>query len=140
MLESMMKTLIGWLLVIAHWGSSLMLWMSSLFVPSPYIRWALYFQLAVMISWILTQRCILWDIQKWIDPTFRVDKDATSDRLGFEDRSTWLMVTHTVIYMNTLALGYRSGMLPNVVLFLIVYMILNGQYLHKGDDTLTKYT
>lgn len=123
-----------------HWISSLLLWASSVFVPTSLVPAALAFQIGVMVSWIVFQRCILWDLQKMADPSFRVNADATSERLGLRDRSTWLMITHTVIYMNTLALGYRAGVLEHVVLFLIVYMILNGQYLHKGDDDLSKYS
>lgn len=127
-----------YILKVVHWIIAIMIWISSLFVPKRFLPFALFVQIGVMLSWLLTSRCILWDLQKMLDPTFVIKKDTSSEMFGF-DRPTWLLITHTMIYLNTLNLGYRMDKLYETILFVIVYMCLNGQYLHKGDDDLSKY-
>lgn len=126
------------LLNILHWLFAIMLWMSSIIVPNKYLNFALCFQIMIFISWLLTERCILWDIQKKIDPSFKVKADTSSERFGI-DRTLWLYITHSAIYLNTLYLGYRMNKLQEVIVLLVIYMCFNGQYFHKGDDDLNKY-
>lgn len=126
------------LLNILHWFFAIMLWMSSIIVPNKYLTFALYLQIMIFISWLLTERCILWDIQMMMDPNFKVTSDTTSEKLGI-DRTLWLYVIHTAIYLNTLYLGYRMNKLQEVIVLLLVYVCFNGQYFHKGDDDLNKY-
>lgn len=126
------------LLNIIHWFIAIMLWMSSIIVPNKYLNFALYLQSMIFISWLLIERCILWDIQKKIDPSFKVKADTSSERFGI-DRTLWLYITHTAIYLNTLYLGYKMNKLQEVIVLLVIYMCFNGQYFHKGDDDLNKY-
>jgi len=125
------------ILKVIHWFIIIMLVASSL-LPKRFITYAFVFQIGVMLSWLLTGRCVLWDLQKKVDPTIDIKKDTTSEMLGI-DRYTWLLITHTIIYINTLYLGYRLYKLYETKMFIIAYILLNGQYLHKGDDDLSKY-
>jgi len=125
------------ILKVIHWFIIIMLVASSL-LPKRFITCAFVFQIGVMLSWLLTGRCVLWDLQKKVDPTIDIKKDTTSEMLGI-DRYTWLLITHTIIYINTLYLGYRLYKLYETKMFIIAYILLNGQYLHKGDDDLSKY-
>lgn len=126
------------LLNVIHWFLSIMLWMSSLIVPDHLLCSALYLQVMIFVSWLLTERCLLWDIQKKLDPTFKVNYDTTSQMLGI-NRKLWLYITHTAIYLNTLYLGCRMNKQKEIILLLLAYMCFNGQYFHKGDDDLNKY-
>lgn len=127
-----------YILKVLHWIIAVMIWISAFIVPKKYLPFALFVQMGVMLSWLITNRCILWDIQKKFDPNFNISKDTSSAILGF-DRPTWLMITHTMIYVNTLLLGYRMDILNQTLIFVIAYMCINGQYLHKGDDDMSKY-
>jgi hypothetical protein len=126
------------ILKLIHWFIAIMIWISSLLVPKRYLPFAMTLQILVMISWLVTGRCVLWDIQKNVDPTFKVGNDTSAEMLGF-DRPTWLLITHTMIYMNTIMLGYRMNKLHEILLFVLLYMCINGKYLHNGDDDMSKY-
>lgn len=126
-------------LKLLHWFVALMIWISSLFVPNKYLSVALFIQLITMISWLVSNRCILWDVQKATDPTFVIKKDTTPEMLGIKDRNTWLQITHTMVYLNTMYLGFRMNKLHEIMIFLTIYILLNRQYLHRGDDDLSKY-
>lgn len=126
-------------LKILHWFIAIMIWGSSLFVSNKQLLFALSLQLFVMLSWLMAKRCILWDIQKKLDPNFSVGTD-TSSHIFNMNRKQWLLFTHTMIYLNTLYLGYRTDSMKEIIIITILYLYVNGQFLHKGDDDLSKYS
>lgn len=127
-----------YILKVLHWFIAIMVWISAFIVPKSFLPFALFVQISVMMSWLITNRCILWDIQKKFDPNLKISSDTTSAMLGI-DRPTWLMITHTMIYLNTILLGYRMNKFSKILAFVIAYICINCQYLHRGDDDLNKY-
>lgn len=125
---------------IVHWILFGSIAFASFVLPKEPLKIAFAVNVLIFISWILFDRCIIWDIEKAIDPSFSVNKDTTKNLLNIDiDQKTYNYITHTLIYINMLFGGYRLGILKETVVSLLAYMVINGKYLHRTDDDLSKY-
>ena len=123
---------------ITHWILCVILSMSALF-PCRKIKQLSFIIISIILaSWIVFDRCILWDIQKSFDPNFKPTNDSTSNKLGI-DHDTTNLIMGTVIYVNYFMLGKQIGYAKETINAILIYMLLNRQYVHRGNDKLSKY-
>lgn len=125
---------------IIHWLLFISIVFSSFVLPKGPLKFAFAVNVLIFISWLLFDRCIAWDIEKAIDPSFSVAETSTRKLLNIDmDLTTYNYITHTLIYINMLFGGYRLGILKETIVSLLAYIVINGKYLHRSDDELSKY-
>lgn len=123
---------------IIHWIGVFLVWLSALLVPKRYLPVAIAIQVGTMISWLMFHRCILWDLERWMDPSFKVKGDTMASKLSL-DPSLVKKSTHFLIYTNLMLLGYRMNVSEITALWILLYVIINKKFEHRGDDDLNKY-
>lgn len=123
---------------LIHWIGVILVWFSALLVPKRFLPWAMAVQVGTLLSWLMFHRCILWDLEKKMNPGFKVEGDTTASKLNM-DPSTVKRFTHSLIYTNLMLLGYRMGVPEITALVIVLYVIINKKFEHRGDDDLNKY-
>jgi len=127
---SMPSTNVAKLLDFFHWVVCLLMAYSA-FIPNKTVKlYAYFFIIMVMVSWIVFNGCILWDIQKKIDPTFDIPNDTIGKRMGISNK-TYACVQTVVVCINLLVMGYQLNRLHESVLFLLMYFVVNGEFISK---------
>lgn len=123
-----------------HWLLCISLIFSSLVLPEGPLKIAFAVNIIIFMSWLLFDRCIAWDIEKSVDPSFSISETSSRKLLNINlDQKTFTYINHTLIYINMLFGGYRLGILKETIVSLLAYIIINGKYLHRADDDLSKY-
>ena len=103
----------------------------SMFIPNRNIKVFLYFAIAtILASWILFDGCVLWDLQKMVDPTFNTPTEPSGRKLGMS-KKTRGYAEAILTYTNFIVLGYQIDRLPEALTIMIIYMVLNGEILTK---------
>ena len=65
-----------------HWFVCIIMAYAA-FIPNKTVKLYAYFSIImIMVSWIIFDGCILWDIQKKIDPTFDIPNDTIGHMVG----------------------------------------------------------
>lgn len=123
---------------LLHWVGVFLVWFSSLILPRVYLPWAMLLQVGTMMSWLMFHRCILWDLEMRMDPTFKVKSDTISSKTSLNPE-TVKKSTDFLIYTNLMLLGYRMGVPEITSLFILLYVIINKKFEHRGNDDLDKY-
>jgi len=123
---------------VVHWIGVILVWFSAILIPQKYLPWAILIQLGTMMSWLMFHRCILWDLEIRMDPTFKVKSDTTSSKTSLNPE-TVKKSTDFLIYTNLMLLGYRMNVPELTSLFITLYVIINKKFEHRGNDDLDKY-
>lgn len=126
------------ILKVLHWIGVLLVWCSALIVPGRYLPFAMVVQVTTLMSWLLFHRCILWDFEKWLDPSFNVQTDDTASRIQLNPEMV-KKSTDFLIYTNLMLLGYRMGVPELTGLGILLYVIINKKFEHRGNDDMSKY-
>ena len=121
-----------------HWIGVIAVWFSALLVPKQYLQWAAVLQVGTMLSWLMFHRCILWDLEKKMDPNFKVQSDTITSKTRFNPE-TVKKSTDFLIYTNLMLLGYRMEAPEVAGLFILLYVIINKKFEHRGNDDMSKY-
>ena len=94
--------------------------------------------IGIFMSWLLFRRCILWDLQRKVNPEFDPRGDTTSSMVRM-DPHTWNKITASLMYINFYFLGRKLKMGDSTLLMIILYLLLNGQYTCSALDNMEKY-
>ena len=111
------------ILKLIHWIGVFLVWFSALLVPKKCLPWAVALQVGTMLSWIMFHRCIMWDLEKKMDPAFNVQSDTITCKTRFNPE-TVKKSTDFLIY---------------TTLFILLYVIINKKFAHRGNDDMSKY-
>ena len=78
-----------------HWFVCIIMAYAA-FIPNKTVKlYAYFFIIMIMVSWIIFEGCILWDIQKKIDPTFDIPNDTIGHMMGISN-CEWGIYIETV--------------------------------------------
>lgn len=118
------------LLNIIHWVVACIL-LFPMFIPNKTVKlWSYGTIVVVLASWIVFNGCVIWDIQKMVDPTFVISRDTVGTYIGVSNE-TWAYVNAILTYTNLLVLGSQLGRLPEAITIFLIYLALNGRLLAK---------
>ena len=118
------------LLNIIHWIVGFIL-LFPMFVPNKTVKlWSYGAIVLVLASWIVFNGCVIWDVQKMIDPTFVISQDTIGKYIGVSNE-TWAYMNAILTYANLLVLGSQLGRLKEAITIFLIYLTLNGQLLTK---------
>ena len=125
---------------ILHWLIALTLWFAWIVPNTKYKKFSLGFVTFTMITWLIFDRCIAWDIQMKFDPNFKPEDDYLIAKKLNIPPETYKLITSTIVYINYLMLGKQLGVGMHALNSVLIYGLFNRQYLHRGDDDLSKYS
>lgn len=115
---------------LIHWIVGFVL-LFPMFIPNKNIKLVSYFAIAIVLaSWIIFDGCVIWDIQKMIDPSFVISGDTTGSKVGISNKK-WAYINAILTYTNLIVLGYQLDRLQEALTIMIIYMMLNGELLTK---------
>lgn len=127
-------------LKVIHWLICITLWFAWIVPNKMYKKVSFGFVMFVMLTWLVFDRCIMWDIQAKLDPKFMPSDDYyVASKLNMTE-NTYKHMTGTIIYINFMMLGKQLGIGIPTLNMILIYGLFNGQYLHRGDDDITKYS
>ena len=115
---------------LIHWIVGFVL-LFPMFIPNKNIKLVSYFAIAIVLaSWIIFDGCVIWDIQKMIDPSFVISSDTIGSKVGISNKK-WAYINAILTYTNLIVLGYQLDRLQEALTIMIIYMMLNGEILTK---------
>lgn len=131
------------ILTIIHRSLGYFLVLSAYLLKSrKYLNWAYTIIIAIMVSWLLFKRCILWDLQVRYEKNFNIEKDCIcttyTKNHGDDKRYLCRCLINTLVYLNLIVIGYKLNRLQYTLMFLMFYILING-YPNITDDNLSKY-
>ena len=113
-----------------HWFVCIIMAYAA-FIPNKTVKLYAYFSIImIMVSWIIFDGCILWDIQKKIDPTFDIPNDTIGHMVGVSNE-TYAYVQTIMLCINFIVMGYQLNRLRESVLVLLMYFAVNGEFISK---------
>ena len=125
-----MGSLLMTFLMLIHWVVGFVL-LFPMFIQNKKIKLISYFAIAaVLASWIIFDGCVIWDIQKMIDPSFVISGDTLGNKIGMSNKK-WAYINAILTYTNLIVLGYQLDRLQEALTIMIIYMSLNGEILTK---------
>ena len=102
------------------------------FLPKPFLFPLLIINVITLLSWLLTRRCIFWDLYLYIDPSYNIKNRLI--RLKKDN-----LIASVIHLLSFNVIGLRLGLQKPVFLFTLIYVILNGGVENPVMDNPEKY-